>query len=457
MNPKKNHAALSTITLSLLIIGAIDNIRNLPAAALFGSSLIFFFLFAAVTFLIPISFVSATLATSYPDSPGVFGWLKTTFGEKAGVIGIWLQWISAVVWFPTILSFVAGTAAFTFNPELANNKIYLITVILTSFWGLTLINLRGLETSAKFASFCTALGMLLPLSSVIILGAMWIFTGKPLQIEINLDSIIPHIHKGDSWISLTAIITSFLGMELAAVHVRQIDNPKKMFPKALFIATVIILTTMVLGSLAIAIVLPAKDINLVDGTLQAIAAFLQSYHLGFLLPIFAGLIFIGTLGGLINWLISPAKGLLQVAQAGYLPDFFSKTNKHGVAHRIFILQATLVSLICACFLFMPSINGSYWLMTDLSTQLYMVMYFIVFLAAIYLATKETEKIKSFGILDNKFGLTAMSIAGLIGSITTIVVGFFPPENINVGGVWSYELLIVGGMVVFIAPCFFLKK
>ena len=49
---KSEHmTGLKTTALVLLIVGAIDSIRNLPAIALFGSSLIFFFIFAAVVFL----------------------------------------------------------------------------------------------------------------------------------------------------------------------------------------------------------------------------------------------------------------------------------------------------------------------------------------------------------------------------------------------------------------------
>ena len=44
---------ISDAALVLLITGAIDSIRNLPTTALFGSKLIFFFLFASVIFSIP--------------------------------------------------------------------------------------------------------------------------------------------------------------------------------------------------------------------------------------------------------------------------------------------------------------------------------------------------------------------------------------------------------------------
>ena len=55
-------------------------------------------------------------------------------------------------------------------------------------------------------------------------------------------------------------------------------------------------------------------------------------------------------------------------------------NQHNVPSRILITQAILVSAVCLAFLLMPSVNGSYWLLTDLSTQLYILMYLLMFIA-----------------------------------------------------------------------------
>src|ERR1700760_1231064 len=97
---------LTTLPLTLLIIGAIDSIRNLPATALFGSSLIFFFIFSAIVFLIPAALVSAELSSTWTEKSGIYYWTKLAFGEKTGFVAIWLQWINTMVWFPTILSFL---------------------------------------------------------------------------------------------------------------------------------------------------------------------------------------------------------------------------------------------------------------------------------------------------------------------------------------------------------------
>ncbi len=122
----KSHHTLSIFSFVLLITGAIDSIRNLPGTALFGSSLIFFFIFSAIVFLIPVALVSAQLASMWPDnSGGIFHWVKASLGRKMAFLTIWLQWINTMVWFPTILSFIAGTAVFLIAPNLVNQPYFL--------------------------------------------------------------------------------------------------------------------------------------------------------------------------------------------------------------------------------------------------------------------------------------------------------------------------------------------
>ena len=53
--------------------------------------------------------------------------------------------------------------------------------------------------------------------------------------------------------------------------------------------------------------------------------------------------------------------------------------EHGVAANLLITQAVIVSFICLAFLLMPSISGSYWLLTALNIQLYMIMYVMMFI------------------------------------------------------------------------------
>lgn len=439
---------LSVFTLAMLITGSIDSIRNLPASALFGSQLIFFFVLAAITFLLPTALISSQLAAAFPENSGIYQWTKRAMGKHMGFVSIWLQWINTMVWYPTILSFIAGTALYTINPEWVHNPSHLIAVIIIVFWGLTLINLQGLQLSAQFASACAIVGMIIPMILIIVLGIIWLILGNPSDIQLTWHSITPNLSHGASWISLTAIITSFLGMELATVHASQVNNASSVFPKAILIAVIITTLTMLLGSLTIAMIIPANQIELVSGVLQSFALFLDAYHLHWMVPVLAVMLVIGSLGGMINWMISPAKGLLHATQDGYLPHWLTKENKHQVPGNILIVQAVLVTLLCLAFYLMPSINGSYWLLTDLSTEIYVVMYILMFIASLVLSTQLPAQVERI-IPGKTAGIWVITLLGLLGCVCALVVGFIPPDGIEVGR--HYLMTFSIGMIVMIAP------
>lgn len=448
---------ISVLALVLLITGAIDSIRNLPATALFGSSLIFFFIFSAIIFLIPVALVSAELSSTWAEEEGgVYSWVRHAFGENWAFFTIWLQWINTMVWYPTILSFIAGTLAYLITPELAQNKYYLIAVILITFWSLTILGLAGLKASAAFASFCAIVGMIIPMGFIILLAIIWMIQGKPIAIDLSFSSLIPHWKDMDSWVSLTAIMTSFLGMELAAVHVRNVRDPQKNFPKAMYFSVILILVTMIFGSLAIAFVLPHNDISLVHGVMQAFTDFFAAYHLSFLMPLMVVLLLLGSLGSMVNWIISPAKGLLMAANHGFFPHWLYKLNKHGVASRVLILQAILVTLLCSGFMLFPSVNAIYWLFTALSTELYIMMYVMMFIAAIHLKTKFKNTPRPFSIPGGRVGYYFTCLLGLAGCFITLVIGFFPPEeSVNFGGANHYRMIFSSGIVLMLLPALFL--
>lgn len=440
-------------SLIILIVAAIDNIRNLPAAALFGPSMIFFFVFAALVFLIPTALVSAELSATFPEKGGVYHWVRMAFGEKWAMAAIWLQWINTMVWSPTMLSFIAGTFAYLINPELAQNKLYLVCFILAVFWSLTFVNLRGLHVSALINNICALMGTILPMIFLVILGIIWIFSGHPLQIHIDQTNLIPSLSNTTNWISLIAIMASFVGMELSGVHVNDIKNPQKNFPRAVLLATLFIFITMLLGSLSIAFVLPEQEINLIAGIMQVFSNFFQVFGIEGWIPVLTLFIVVGSTGAIINWLISPAKGLLHAAEFGFLPPLFTYKNRHGVASHILIAQAVLVSLFCLIFLLVPSVNAFYWFLTALSTELYMIMYILMFGAAVSLHYKYRARHKTFKIPGKDGGIWITSLLGLMGCAITIIVSFFPPDNVNIGGSARYLYMIIFGNLITISPIF----
>lgn len=443
---------ISLFLLVMLIVSAIDSIRNLPSASIFGPELIFFFLFAAFFFLFPTSLISAELASSFPDKGGVYYWVTRAFGEKMGMLAIWLQWINTMVWYPTILAFIAGTASYLFNPILTENKFFLIIIILSVFWVLTFINFFGIEFSSRVNSFCGLIGTMLPMTLLIILGFTWLGSSRPLQISFTKETMLPSFSNVTEWVSLTAVMASFCGIELSGVHINDIKKPQRNFPIALGYSAFFLLSTMLLGSLAIAFVLPAENINLVSGVMQVFSHFFHAFNMGWAMPIITGLILIGSIGGVINWLISPAKGLLHSAQYGFLPKIFTKVNKYGVAYNILIAQAVLVSLFCLAFFLLPSVSSFYWFLTALSTDLYMLVYLLLFFSALRLRYKRNKKNLSYQIPWKNYGIWIATILGVIGCCSTIGISFFSPENFKISTLY-YASLIGLGNLAMIAPVF----
>ena len=437
---------LGVFSLVLITVGSVDSIRNLPATALFGSSLIFFFILGTIFFLLPSALIAAELSSTSKDHGGVYTWVKNAFGLQFGFLAIWFQWIENVVWYPTILSFIAGTIGYLISPALATNKVFLITVILCAFWGTTIINLLGIKSSACFSNFCALAGLLLPMTLIIALGATWLFSGKPLQISFHLRVLLPHISNG-MWVGWTGVMTSFCGMEIATVHTADVKNPKKAYPQAMLIATLFIVFTLMCGSLSIAMVLPAKKISLVSGIMQAFDAFFSIYHLQWILPVVALMLIIGGIGVVNSWIVAPMRGLLYAMQDGEMSQHLFLENRFGAPGTLLILQALIVTLVAFVFLWLPGVNSSYWLLTALASQLYMLMYVLMFAAGIRLRYKHSEKQKGFLIPGGNWGMWVVAIVGLVGAVTTFIIGFIPPNNIQVGSVVHYEALLITGLSV----------
>ena len=74
---------LGVFTLAIMNVTAVVSLRGLPAEAEYGLSSAFYYLFAAIVFLIPTALVAAELAAMFQDKQGgVFRWVGEAFGKK---------------------------------------------------------------------------------------------------------------------------------------------------------------------------------------------------------------------------------------------------------------------------------------------------------------------------------------------------------------------------------------
>lgn len=442
---------LGLFSLILVTVGAVASLRNLPIAAMLGGSLVFLFLSAALLFLLPSALIAAELATAWSGNGGVYLWVKSAFGDKIGFLAIWLQWLENIIWFPTILAFMAGTVGYLISPSLVSNKLFLITSIIVSFWLITIVNLLGTRSSIRFSNFCTIIGLFLPATLIIALSVSWIYSGYETHINFSFHNLLPNIKEPQFWVTLTGIMISCCGLEITTFHAHEVHNPHQNFPRALLITVLVLLVTLICGSLAIAAVLPGRTINLILGIMQTFDAFFGVHNLGWIMPFIAISLAIGSIGGVNSWIIAPIKGLFVAACDGHLPKHCQKRNRVDVPSVLLIYQAAIVTIIALAFLFLPDINGSYWMLTVLAAQLYMLMYLLMFAAAVYLRYKEPLQHRPFRIPGGNFGILLAGGMGIISAALTFLISFIPPHNINVGSAWRYEIMLMAGLIVTNLP------
>ncbi|MBD3398673.1 amino acid permease [Candidatus Micrarchaeota archaeon] len=440
---------LGIFVLAMMTFAAIASLRGLPSMAEYGLSSAFFFVLVAIVFFIPVSLVSAELATGWPKRGGVYSWIKEAFGQRWGFLAIWLQWIQNVVWYPTVLSFAAGALAYIFNPALANEPLYIFGVIVAVYWGATLAAFRGMKLSGTITSFGAMAGTILPGILIILLGAFWVFSGNTSQIDFSIGELIPSdITHLSTIVFAASILLFFSGMEVSAVHAKEVKDPRENYPKAILIAAALTLGIFVLGTLSIAVVVPQAQISLVAGVMQAFESFFTVYGIEWMVPIIGVLIVFGAIGQVSAWIVGPSKGMLETAKEGTLPPLLQETNKQGVATHVMIVQGIIVTLLASTFLWMPQdVSSTFWLLTALTAQLYLIMYAMLFAAGIKLRYSKPNVKRPYKLPGGMAGMWLVAGIGALACVSAIGLGFIPPEQLEVGTPLFYDGFLAAGILV----------
>ena len=446
---------LGVVGLALVLISAMDSIRNLPTTATFGWSAIFFYTVAVITFLVPVALCSAELATMVGG--GMYRWVREAFGSRWGFLAVWCDWSENIVWFPTVLVFLATTVAYVINPDLSQNKAFLVPVMLVIFWGVTAFSLLGSLKSARWTGVGVVVGTAVPTAAIIGLGLWWAGSGRHSEIPYHASAILPAWHGLQSLVYAAGIVVAFAGMEIGGFYSHVTRNVKRTYPKAVLVAAVTVAALSILGSVAIGMVVPGKQIQLAGGIMQAVSIFFTKLGIGSLIRPFGVLVIIGVLCGLASWSMGPAEGMRRVAADGHLNPWWGRTNRRGAPTAVLLLQATLGSLLAVAMIFVNNINTYYWMLTALVAQTFLVMYFLMYISVIRLRITKPDAPRPAKIPGGKLGLAVITGLGIAGALFTFFLGFIPATQLSLSGTIAYVAVMAFGMIVIIGTPFILHR
>ncbi|MBP2472040.1 amino acid transporter [Crossiella equi] len=419
--------------------GSVASLRPSPTMAVYGLACVFLYLLPALVFLLPTSLVSAELASGWQG--GVYNWVARGISRPAGFLAVWCQFAMTIFYYPSLLAYVASTLAYVINPSLAGSGLWTAAVIVIAYWAGVWISARGTKGVAGLASGGLVVGTLLPGVLLVVLGLVFLGQGNSSAAPMDTGHLLP------AWAglaSLVLIVNNFLsysGMEMNAVHVSSLREPGRQFPRSMFLATALVLMIFILPALAISWVVPADELSLTAGVMQAFDAVFAQFGWQVLTPVVGIMLVTASLGGMLTWLAGPSKGLLLISrQEGYLPPWLQRRNKHGVQQNILVAQGLVTTVIALLYAFIPDVSSAYWIFSVITTQVYLIMYLLMFVAAVRLRRKEP---------DHPRGYRAPMLAGLCGvgfaaSLAALLVGFVPPSQFGGGNPGLYVLIVGGG-------------
>lgn len=456
----KKAATIGLWTFAIMNVTTIVSLRGMPSQAEYGLTSIFYFVFAAVVFLIPMALVAAELASTFPKQGGIFRWVGEAFGPRWGFAASYYEWQTIVIWFPTVLVFAAASLAYmwwpqSFDESLASNKYYSIITLLAVFWFVTIFTFRGMASSAKLSSLGGLFGTIIPGVILILLAGAYVLMGKPIQMPMDT-GLVPDFGNFHNMVLAAGIFLYYGGMEMQAVHIRDLKNPTRNYPLSILIATVMVVAIFVLGTLAVGVIIPRDEINLNQGLFVAYrdlwTAVAGAPWLG---NVMAAMLAFGVLGQVSVIIAGPSTGLLAVGKAGYLPHFLQKTNANGIPTNILLLQGAFVTVLSAAFTILPSVQSAYQLLSQMAVIVYLLMCILMFVAAIRLRYTQPDTKRPFRIPGGNFGIWAVSTIGLLGASAALAFSFIPPNQINTGSPTVYVSILMVGSAIFAAIPFVL--
>jgi len=360
-----------------------------------------------------------------------------------GLLAVWCQFAQTIFYYPALLAYVGSTLAYVIDPRLASNGVYTAAIIILLFWGGVLLSSRGVALVAELSSGGTLIGTLIPAGILVGLGAAYLLQGNHSAAPMTTRHLLP------AWSGLASIVLvvnaffTYAGIEVNAVHVDELRNPAREYPRSIFVAMALVLAVFIGPTLAISWVIPSAQISFTAGVMQAFNSLFTHFGVSFAVPLIAIALAVGALAGMISWLDGPSEGLLLIGrEQGFLPPYFQQVNRQGFEVRIIAAQGIVITLIALLYAFIPSVSHAYWIFAAMATQVYLIMYVLMFVAAVKLRRSQPDHPRGY----RAPALGLLCLLGVVSSVAALVIGFIPPAQFGQLNPFTYAVLVLAGIL-----------
>ncbi|MGG5315403.1 glutamate:gamma-aminobutyrate antiporter [Enterococcus sp. AZ071] len=455
MNERKkmSNFAFFSMTASLFI-----TVYEYPTFAASGKALIFFLLLCGIGWFLPVALCSAEMATieGYQEG-GIYSWVGKPLGEKFGFAALFFQWFQVTVGFVTMIYFIVGTLSYVLEiPAMNNDPLFKFLSVIGIFWIVTLLQLKGTETTAKIAKYGFSIGIVLPVIVLFYLTVKYFLAGHTVSHEFSTSSFLP---TGKNIGDLTSFVLAYMGVEASATHFSELKDAKKNYPKLLMLLVVVGIVMSTIGGSVVSTVLNGK-ISSNKGVMDTANQLISPGHIGFGVKLIGFLISFGILAQVSSWIVSPTEGLQFAAAKKLLPEKLARKNDNDVPVRILMIQGIIVTIWAAVLTFGSGGSGGnvgFQTAISLTVLIYLSAYILLFVSYFVILKKHQEAKRDFQIPGGLLAKRVIAGAGLLISIGAVCTAFIVPSTIPHDQSHAYLIsLIVGFLITLTIPFVFYR-
>nr|DAD41468.1 TPA_asm: hypothetical protein HUJ06_015790 [Nelumbo nucifera] len=343
------------------------------------------FLVFPLIWSIPEALITAELATSFPENGGYVLWISAAFGPFWGFQeGFW-KWFSGVM--DNALYPVLFLDYLKHSFPIFNHLAARVPALLGITVSLTYLNYRGLN----IVGFSAVALAIFSLSPFLVMGFLAIPRIKPKKwLVIDFGNV--------DWRGyFNSMFWNLNYWDKASTLAGEVENPSCTFPKALFGAVILVVSSYLIPLLAGTGVLDSAPSEWSDGYFAEVGMLIGGFWLKWWIQAAAAM---SNLGLFEAEMSGDAFQLLGMSEMGMLPAIFSSRSKHGTPTISILCSATGVVLLSWM---------SFQEILEFLNFLYSIGMLLEFAAFIRLRVKKPDLQRPYRVPLQTFGVTMLCL------------------------------------------------
>jgi amino acid transporter len=422
---------LGLLDLVLFNVVAVLGVQWIAVSAHVGPVSILLHLTAALFFLVPCANIVAALSRRFPGEGGFYVWTRAAFGERHAFLCGWCWWLSVLLYLPGLLLAGAGMAGGT-GVAFASESRIMVPFTLFVLWTVAGVNIVGFRAAKWIGNVGGALmygagAIVFAASSLVALRE-----GPAPQLAAAPDSLT--LDRLSLW---AQIAFAYTGLELGSLLGREVRDPARTFPRAVWLGSLATTAAYLLGTVSLLLVLPPDRIQPMTGLVDAATYAGSRLGAPWLGPLTGAMLFAGITGKFSAWASGSARLPALIGLDGAFPSSFAALHpRWNTPYVALIVQST----ICSAFLVIAhageTVRAGWQVITDMAVITGLLPFLYIFLTAW------------------RFGHRWSAASGLAVTTVAVALALVPPPESS--SVLLFESKVVGGCVLLMTIGFAIR-